>query len=214
MASLLRFLGITDKKSYHAWCLNNHPDKRSDDPDATRKFQEVSAAWRQFDLSPAKTKYRQPSPAGKRPRPKQPQSNHQQRYAQAYAEHVQKRCKQTEINGTECGWCYRNKSTGSGGYCFYHMPGTDHMKYADRGPSEMFGRLWALNKHNFFEAERTVNTCKAKRADGRWCTKVRSAGSDFCNVHNPDNRCGHPTKSGKPCTRPKSKGRDVCAQHA
>ena len=51
MSSLLRFLGIVDKKDFHKWCLENHPDKRPNDPDATRRFQEVNAEWNGVHLN-------------------------------------------------------------------------------------------------------------------------------------------------------------------
>lgn len=44
--TMLEELGITDKASYRRWCRENHPDKNKDDPEATKRFQEVSAEWR------------------------------------------------------------------------------------------------------------------------------------------------------------------------
>jgi hypothetical protein len=45
MTSLLKGLGITDKKTYHAWLLLNHPDKCGNSEESTRLFQTVSSAY-------------------------------------------------------------------------------------------------------------------------------------------------------------------------
>ena len=51
MSDLLKYLGITDKKTWHQWILTGHPDKGGDEV----KFEEASYSGYDFEL----TYYRQ-----------------------------------------------------------------------------------------------------------------------------------------------------------
>jgi hypothetical protein len=219
MSALLEYLQIKDRASYKQWCLRNHPDKRPDDTDATRKFQEVGAEWRRvYEASSAK---HQSSPAKHQSRPQQQsESGRPQKKPRPdagptsmdYMNHTDK-CMQTGIHGTKHGWCWRKRELGHQ-HCYYHMPGTDHMRFTNLPPHKLFSPFHMFHKEGgLFRAERSANSCEAKCANGMWCIRPKRSGIAFCHGHDPSNQCGHPTKSGKLCTRPKKKGEPRCALH-
>lgn len=212
MSSLLKYLNIFDAKSYHKWCLENHPDKRPGDPDATRKFQEVSAAWASSQTAASAPHRAEPSTSSSRAPPAAAAAFGATKLLRE--QHVRQKCSKTGIRGTRLGWCYRNKQHNSV-YCFYHEPNTDNLKYAySTDPVKMFGPFCMFEKPNIFAPERTNKTCKTKCVNGNWCTKTSMHGKDYCNTHDPNaETCQQTTKSGKPCTRKAIKGQIFCGQH-
>jgi hypothetical protein len=207
-STILFVLNITDKRSYHAWCLENHPDKRPNDPHATRRFQEVGAEWRRVnEQHGGPTGAPPPQP---KPKPKPPPAPPKPKPTPLA--HPRDRCSQTGVN-THSGRCSRKKYKNAQ-HCFYHMPGTDHMRFVDNGVlhQDFFGPFYMFE--NIFKAERTEKTCESKCVDQKWCTKLKTTGSKFCTTHDPNRvLCGHPTKSGSSCIRTKTKHGHWCSQH-
>jgi len=164
MSALLRYLKITDVKSYHEWAKSNHPDKRPDDPEATHRFQEVSAEFqRQYGAPPTATAT------------SSPHSDVEKMSMAMFAAEPHKWCRARAPGRT--GLCFRKPHKPGATTCFYHMPGTDHLKYVEGDPYEFFTRIFMIN------GERTAQMCTAKTKRGTYCRKRKVPGSDTCTTH-------------------------------
>ena len=156
MSSLLTFLNITDDKTYKAWCLKNHPDKRTD-ADAVRQFQEVSRDYNKYIRKQSPTKAHS-APAGKTP------------------VSVFPRCG-AHVFGL--GTCARRP--GLSGRCFYHEDAA-HMRFVEGDPVQFFSYTFfdeVLGKCS----RRTRDMCTARTKTGRFCTLKKKKGLEVCTRH-------------------------------
>jgi hypothetical protein len=176
---LLDYVKITDRASYKQWCLANHPDKLPNDPDATRKFQEVGAEWRRINnnkpTSSSVPKTSRPAPARKHTKPTNTFFN------AAFFTGIHRGGCPAVVEGTHQNKCYKKPTIHTRPYCFFHMPNTDHMKFVDIPPHEFFGLFDDFNR-----TTRTSNMCESKCKSGRFCTKAKVVGQSVCRVHHPD----------------------------
>jgi len=170
-SALLDFLQITDRKAYLTWCLANHPDKRPEDADATRKFAEVGSEWRRVQPQA-------PNPQAPKPQAPNPQApNPFRRWNFHNGGDVV--CCAAHVPGTHQNKCYK-KVYGLAKHCFYHLPGTSNMRFVDLPPSEFFGLM-----EDLFRAERTDATCETRCKNGRFCTSKKTRGKLTCSSHDP-----------------------------
>lgn len=168
MSSLLRFLGITDSKSYHAWLLVNHPDKllNGGDGASLERVKEVNNEYtRVYKNSPAA-----PRPAST-PTPTLPTASKQRAQWSWQSDNT---CG-ARVQGLQSG-CQLRLNPGCT-TCFYHMPGTDHLKYAQN--TARFSSMGRL-KYPIH----TIHHCTAKKATGGgYCFKIKKRGMQRCAMH-------------------------------
>lgn len=200
---LLRYCSITDKNSYHRWCLENHPDKNPNDPDATRKFQEVQAEYRKYPVDPPCSKsYTAPRRTEPAPKPKssqkppgwyKPSFQRPKRdafwkqtfnmFARAAAAEHEKKNKCTHRLATSTGFCHRPKHTGYE-TCFYHIQDSNNERFLDyiEDLDTAFGpfNAWASKNCN-----RDTTMCTKKTSkEGTYCRLKKCATSNFyCSRH-------------------------------
>lgn len=173
MSALLRYLNITDVKSYREWALKNHPDKKPGDSEATHRFQEVSAEFAKHHGNQTQS----PPPPKKRARYTTPAPDSMNNmFAYMFVADPHKWC-HVRVKGTPNNLCFRKPHRKGATTCFYHMPMTDHLKYVEGDPVEFFGRLFMI------KGERTAEMCTAKTKKGTYCRKAKAAGSGVCKLH-------------------------------
>lgn len=170
MSALLDYLNIADKKSYQKWALDNHPDKRPLDPDAARKFQEVSAEWQKQQVRLKRKSETPYHPSSPRPA-KEPSFNE---FMARMHSSLNKHCKQP-VAGVAGGMCLRERNNGD--YCFWHQPGTDHLKFVDEPDTDFFGKLFDI------QGDRTAETCEERCANGKFCHGKKARGETSCGIH-------------------------------
>lgn len=182
---LLRFVGITDHKSYLAWCAQNHPDKKPGDADATRKFQEVQQEYNTYQKAGSSSQPRaaassQPGAAAAGRTSGQaagiPKHN-----MDAFFAAQRKSCCGVPVSGTTAGYCHMKKLSGHN-TCFYHIPGTDHLKYLDpdTSPRKFFDVFCGIRTS---KPARTFSTCTRRGKSGNWCTSLKMEGEEYCRAH-------------------------------
>lgn len=159
MAELLEYFEIMDERSYHKWCLQHHPDRRPNDPDASRQFQIVSKAWHEKKDAPCRVVY-------------MTQQDLDDLSARVAA--MDRRCKAC-VKGTVSDRCWRYPVVGTE-YCFYHQPGTAHTAFVDDHASLFFA---ASSTMHF---DRSDKTCTARLSNNRFCNRFRSEKSLYCRA--------------------------------
>lgn len=169
---LLSVFKIHDSKSYKAWCLKNHPDKKPGDPDATRVFQEVQREYRTFTTG-------QPS-ASQCTKPQRGYTKDSEGIHDFMKAQRSSRCG-VAVPGTTGGYCHMMKLSGYK-TCFYHIPGTDHLKFLNPGerPESRFNILGNFASYN---PVRTYSMCTARSKTGNWCTSAKVLGKETCKKH-------------------------------
>lgn len=175
---LLRFVGITNHKSYRDWCVQNHPDKKPGDADATRKFQEVQQEYNAYQKALTDAVKRpgassQPSAAGRA-------SSHTHNM-DAFFQAQRKSSCGVSVSGTTAGYCHMKKLNGHS-TCFYHIPDTDHLKYLDpdTSPRRFFDVFCGIRNST---PARTFSTCTRRSKNGKWCTSLKMEGEEYCRAH-------------------------------
>jgi hypothetical protein len=148
--ALLLEHGVTDSKSWRTWLLRYHPDKNPGDEKAGPLFAKMHSAW--------KSKLRTPAAAPRRRRRRLP----------SVTRDLTGRCT-VIVRGPRDVRC---SMTGTP-TCFYHMPGTDHLKYCDGNPSIFF---------SVPRDQRDATMC-TRKSRGRWCTSTRHEDTFFCLEH-------------------------------
>ena len=207
-SALLGYLNITDTKSYRAWCLANHPDKCRADPTATERFQQVSAEFARCSTDPhppraaasAAPKARSGGGASKaapkarsgggasKAAPKDARGSNDVWSNMAAATHAHNKYCNARVAGTAGNKCHRPRHKDCP-TCYYHMPGTDHMRFVEDDPANFFNGLLLrriTDPNHFFRRARDDRMCTARTKDGRFCSGYRvKGGGDVCGVHAP-----------------------------
>lgn len=173
MSSLLRVLGITDAATYKAWCRDNHPDKKPNDPDATRVFQEVQADYRKHISGEGGG-----AAAASKTAPKP--HTHSTPKVPVFVSFPKDGCG-VHVSGTTGNVCHLKKLPGHS-RCFYHLPGTNNIRFLN--PDEEEADVCEMLSF-FRKKPRTFATCTARTPSGKWCSATSMVGSkrNRCKKH-------------------------------